>query len=166
MIKRSWTFTLIVPSWWNDLPNSIQAAEPLIFSRNGWKHISFIFIWPSNSRTLYSNANSNFIWGFFIKKLDPLTFAVSISILTTCFIYEEKRASNTSILYSFYLFIFIINNDLLTLALSIIFLFYWLFILILKWPSNTSIPYSFSILSTCFLFIYYKNKMSKQTNKT
>ncbi len=164
MIKRSWTFTLTVPTWWNDLPNSIQAAEPLIFSRNGWKHISFIFIWPSNSSTLYSNANSNFIWVFFIKKLDTLTFAVSISILTTCFIYKEKRASNTSILYSFYLFIFIINNDLLTLALSILFLFYWLFIL--KWPFNTSIPYSFLFHLLVFLFNYYKNKMSKKTNKT
>ncbi len=41
---------------------------------------------------------------FFIKKLDPLTFALySISILTTWFIYKEKGASNTSILYSFYL---------------------------------------------------------------
>ncbi len=28
MIKLSWTFTLTVPSWWNDLPYSIQAASP------------------------------------------------------------------------------------------------------------------------------------------
>ncbi len=27
-------FYITVPSWWNDLPNSIQAAESLIFSRN------------------------------------------------------------------------------------------------------------------------------------
>ncbi len=67
MIKFSWTFTLTVPSCWNDLPDSIQAAESLIFSTNGRKHISFIIIWSSNSSTLYSNANSNLICFFELK---------------------------------------------------------------------------------------------------
>ncbi len=68
----SQTFTLTVPSWWNDLPNSIRAAESS--SRIGWKHISSIFIWPS-VHFLYSShkahsltlALSNLII-FFTKK--------------------------------------------------------------------------------------------------
>ncbi len=101
MIKPSQTFTLTVPYWWNDLLNSIQ-AESLRFPRNSWKHISFILIWPSNSSTLYSNANSNFIC-FLNKKTWPSNVCTlySISIRTTCFIYKEKEPS---ILYYFYLF--------------------------------------------------------------
>ncbi len=45
----SLTFSLTVPIWWNDLPNSIRAAESLFIFK---KHISSIFIWPSNSSTL------------------------------------------------------------------------------------------------------------------
>jgi len=30
----SWTFTLTVPSWWNDQPNSTQAAESLAIFKN------------------------------------------------------------------------------------------------------------------------------------
>ncbi len=68
----SQTFSLTVPIWWNDL-NSIWAAESYRSSRNG---ISSIFIWPSNSSTLYSNS----IWSIcllFFKKhtLDPLSIA-------------------------------------------------------------------------------------------
>ncbi len=51
----SLTFSLTVPSWWNDLPNSIWAAESLAIFKKRLKHISSIFIWPSNSSTLYSN---------------------------------------------------------------------------------------------------------------
>ncbi len=52
----SLTFSLTVPSWWNDLPNSIWAAESLAIFKKRLKHISSIFIWPSNSSTLYSNS--------------------------------------------------------------------------------------------------------------
>ncbi len=52
----SQTFSLTVPTWWNDLPNSIRAAESLAIFKKWLKHISYIFIWPSNSSTLYSNS--------------------------------------------------------------------------------------------------------------
>ncbi len=40
----SLTFKLNVPSWWNDLPNSIRAAESLAIFKKRLKHISSIFI--------------------------------------------------------------------------------------------------------------------------
>ncbi len=51
----SQTFSLTVPIWWNDLPNSIRAAESLPIFKKWLKTHSFVFIWPSNSSTLYSN---------------------------------------------------------------------------------------------------------------
>ncbi len=45
----SQTFKWNVPSWWNDLPNSIWAAESLAIFKNRLKHISSIFIWPSKA---------------------------------------------------------------------------------------------------------------------
>ncbi len=63
----SQTFSFTVPIWWNDLPNSIRAAESLPIFKKRLKNISSIFIWPSNSSTLYSN----FIWSnlssFYLK---------------------------------------------------------------------------------------------------
>jgi len=38
------TFSFTVPIWWNDLPNSIQAAESLPIFKKRLKHISSIFI--------------------------------------------------------------------------------------------------------------------------
>ncbi len=52
----SQTFSLTVPIWWNNLPNSIRAAESLPIFKNRLKHISSIFIWPSISSTLYYNS--------------------------------------------------------------------------------------------------------------
>ncbi len=52
----SLTFSLTVASWWNNLPNSIRANESLAIFKKRLKHISSIFIWPSNSSTLYSNS--------------------------------------------------------------------------------------------------------------
>ncbi len=43
----SQTFTLTVPIWWNDLSNSIRAAESLPIFKKRLKHISSIFISPS-----------------------------------------------------------------------------------------------------------------------
>ncbi len=40
----SQTFSLTVPIWWNDLPNSIRAAESLPIFKKRLKHISSIFI--------------------------------------------------------------------------------------------------------------------------
>ncbi len=63
----SQTFTLTVPTWWNDL-DSIRAAEFLPIFKKRLKHISSIFIWPFNSSTLYPNL----IWSnpssFYLKK--------------------------------------------------------------------------------------------------
>ncbi len=50
----SLTFSFTVPIWWNDLPNSIRAAESLPIFKKRLKHISSIFIWHSNSSNLYS----------------------------------------------------------------------------------------------------------------
>ncbi len=65
----SLTFSLTVPIWWNYLPNSIQAAESLPIFKKRLKHISSIFIWPSNSRAL--ELYSKFIWSnlssFYLK---------------------------------------------------------------------------------------------------
>ncbi len=104
----SQTFTLNVPSWWNDLPNSIWAS-----SRNIWKHISSIFIWPSISSTLYSNSILSICFkSFFYLKTTSTT------------LYPLKRA-----LYLFFLFL----KRPLTLAFfilfqSICFLFYLLYV--------------------------------------
>ncbi len=40
------TFSLTVPTWWNDLPNSIRAAESLAIFKKRLKNISSIFIDP------------------------------------------------------------------------------------------------------------------------
>ncbi len=62
----SQTFSFTVPIWWNDLPNSIRAAESLPIFKKRLKTHLFIFIWPSNSSTRYSK----FIWSnlsFYLK---------------------------------------------------------------------------------------------------
>ncbi len=79
----SQTFSLTVPSWCNDLHISIPAAESLPIFK---KHISSIFIWPSNSTTLFSNST--------LKKLVPFRLAL---YSTPCFL----KKTNTSFLYSF-----------------------------------------------------------------
>ncbi len=55
----SQTFSLTVPIWW-------RAAESLPIFKKWLKHISSIFIWPSNSNTLYSN--SIYLSFLYIKK--------------------------------------------------------------------------------------------------
>ncbi len=69
----SQTFSLTVPIWWNDLPNSIPAAESLSIFKKRLKHISSIFIWPSNSSTLYSNLILSNLSSFYKKKHTHLT---------------------------------------------------------------------------------------------
>ncbi len=64
----SQTFSLTVPIWWNDLPNSIRAAESLPIFKKRLKHISSIFIWPSNSSTLYSKCIWSNLSSFYLKK--------------------------------------------------------------------------------------------------
>ncbi len=64
----SLTFSLTVPIWWNDLPNSIRSAESLPIFKKRLKHISSIFIWPSNSSTLYSKCIWSNLSSFYKKK--------------------------------------------------------------------------------------------------
>ncbi len=59
----SQTFTLTVPIWWNDLELNPSSWILTIFK----KHISSIFIWPSNSSTLYSNSILSKL-SFYLKK--------------------------------------------------------------------------------------------------
>ncbi len=41
----SWTFSLTVPTWWNDLPNSIRAAESLPIFKNRLKtHLFHLYL--------------------------------------------------------------------------------------------------------------------------
>ncbi len=78
----SQTFSLTVPIWWNDLPNSIPAAESLPIFKKRLKHISPIFIWPSNSSTLYSNFILFNLSSFYLKNthtFDPLSIAYLFS---------------------------------------------------------------------------------------
>ncbi len=78
----SQTFSLTVPTWWNDLPNSIPAAESLPIFKKRLKHISSIFIWPSNSSTLYSNFILSNLSSFYLKNIqtfDPLSIAYLFS---------------------------------------------------------------------------------------
>ncbi len=74
----SQTFTLTVPIWWNDLPNSIRAAESLHIFK---KRIFSIFIWPSNSSTLYSKSILSNLSSFYLKKntFNPLSIAYLLS---------------------------------------------------------------------------------------
>ncbi len=56
-------------------------AESFPIFKEQLKHISSIFIWPSNSSTLYSNSILSILSSFFIKKdtFDPLSIAYLIS---------------------------------------------------------------------------------------
>ncbi len=96
----SQTFKLNVPSWWNDLPNSIQAAESLPIFKNRLKtrlpslfdpltlSLSFLILFFKKIKTNTSFSNL-FLFYLFV-------FFLFIMQLT-----KAKKASNTSLLYSF-----------------------------------------------------------------
>ncbi len=67
------------------LTDSITAAESLTIFKNQLKTHLFIFIWLSNSSTLYSNT--------IIKKIKnlPLLDLHSIHLLTACFLYKKIK---------------------------------------------------------------------------
>ncbi len=100
------TFKLNIPSWWNDLPNSIRAAESLPIFKNQLKTHLF---------HLYLTLTLSILILFFKQNL-TLTFLIflySICFLVLFYtINKNKKASNTSLLYSFsilsvFFFIFI-----------------------------------------------------------
>ncbi len=100
----SQTFTLTVPIWWNDLPNSIPAAESLDSFKKRLK--THLFIWPSNSSTLYSNSILSICRLFILKKHTHLTlYKLHIYSVTASFSWK----TNTSCLffYSIYLFLLV-----------------------------------------------------------
>ncbi len=96
----SQTFSLTVPIWWNDLPNSIRAAESLPIFKKRLKHISSIFIWPSNSSALYSNLIVSNRSSFYLKKHKHLTlYQLHIYSLTASFSCKTNTRSLFSIFY-------------------------------------------------------------------
>ncbi len=109
-------------------------------------------------------------YSMFIK-FDPLNFSTLCSsfILSLVFLLKKRKKQQQQqqqrdlltlalfILFIFTVFyLFIVKKYPLTLAFSILFYSFDLFyFLLFKRPSNTSVPHYFSILSTCFHFIYY-----------
>ncbi len=82
----SQAFSFTVPIWWNDLPNSIRAAESLPIFKKRLKHISSIFILPSNSCTLYSTFILSNLSSFYKKNPQYLTlYQLHIYSLTASF---------------------------------------------------------------------------------
>ncbi len=100
----SQTFSLTVPIWWNDLPNSIRAAESLAIFKKRLKHISSIFIRPSNSSTLYSNLILSNQSSFYKKNTHLTLYQLHIYSLTASF----SCKTNTRFLFSiFYILVFL-----------------------------------------------------------
>ncbi len=108
------TFSLTVPIWWNDLPNSIRAAESLPIFKKQLKHISSFFIWPSNSSILYSNfvlSNLSFYLNTHTHTHTHLTiYQLHIYSLTASF----SCKTNTRFLFSiFYILVFLKKKNFL-----------------------------------------------------
>ncbi len=96
-IQNHFHTLLTVPSWWNDLPNSIRAAESLaIFKKQLKTHLFHPLALSSNSILFYTI--------IFFKKV-PLLDLHSIYLLTACFL-KKKTNTSFSILFVFNLFLF------------------------------------------------------------
>ncbi len=82
----SQTFTLTVPSWWNDLPNSIQAAESFSHLQESGKNTSLPSLFDPLTLAIS-------ILILFLKKEDklPLLDLDSIHLLTACFLKKTKK---------------------------------------------------------------------------
>ncbi len=116
----SQTFSWTVPIWWNDLPNSIRAAESLPIFKKRLKNTSlpslfgpltqalsilillsicllFIKKKPHTHLTLYQ-LHASFSW-------KANTIDLFFSILSTCFLYIYKKALGFFFLYSIYSFL-------------------------------------------------------------
>ncbi len=116
----SQTFKWNVPSWWNDLPNSLRAAESLAIFKNRLKtHLFHLYL------TLYSSTlNSNYILkkrllDYSFTACSPkknLTLAFLIFLYSICFflfiiqLTQTKKASDTSLLYSFCILLYNIKE--------------------------------------------------------
>ncbi len=77
----SWTFSWTVPIWWNDLPNSIPAAESLPSSRN----TSLPSLFDPRTLALSILVLFNLICLLFIKKTLLTLYQVHIYSLTASF---------------------------------------------------------------------------------
>ncbi len=94
----SQTFSLTVPIWWMT-SNSIRAAESLSIFKKRLKTHLFIFIWPSNSSTLYFLFDLICLL-FYKKKNTHLTlYQLHIYSLTASFSCKTNTKWNFSIFY-------------------------------------------------------------------
>ncbi len=119
------TFKLNVP-WWNDLPNSIRAAESLAIFKNRLEtHLFHLYLFYLFSHLADAFVQSDLQMRTIMRSLfDPLTLALSFLILFLNFFFfkkalvylifwyficfllfiiqltKAKKASNTSLLYS------------------------------------------------------------------
>ncbi len=133
--SHSQTVTLTVPTWWNDLPNSIRAAESIF--KKGQKNASLPSSFDNLTLiTVYKNNNNN------NNNWPSRTCTLySISILTTCFLFIYYKNDPLTLPFSIVLF-----SNLLTC-----------FIFIKKYPLTLAFPILFSIISN-IIFIYYTYK--------
>ncbi len=88
----SQTFTLTVPIWWPAQLN--PSSRVLTIFKKRLKHISSIFIWLSNSSTLYSNSIWSNLYSFYLKKHKHLTlYQLHIYSLTASFSCKTNTVS-------------------------------------------------------------------------
>ncbi len=79
----SQTFSLTVPIWWNDLPNSIRAAESLPIFKKRTKNTSLPSLFDPLTLVLYSN----FIWSnlsSFYKKIHTFDLLSIAYLFSNC----------------------------------------------------------------------------------
>ncbi len=140
----SQTFSLTVPSWCNDLHISIPAAESLPIFK---KHISSIFIWPSNSTTLFSNS------------IVPFRLALNS---TPCFLKKTNTSfSNLFVFYLFVLFLFIIqltkakkaSRSSFLYSFAILSVFFWIYYIIKKRAMCTTLSLPRRVIALALLLV-------------
>ncbi len=131
----SQTFTLNVPSWWPAQLN--PCSWVLSHLQESAKNTSLSSLLDPLTLAL------SILIIFLKKKHLPLLDLHSIHLLTAC-LKKKKKKTNTSfsILFVFYLFVFFLFIIQLTKSK--------------KKASNTSLRYSFSILSVSFYLLYNK----------
>ncbi len=100
----SQTFSLTVPIWWNDLPNSIRAAESLPIFKKRLKNTSLPSLFDPNSSTLYSNFIVSNLSSFYKKKKPTHLTLYQLHIYSLTASFSCKTNTELFFLYSIYLF--------------------------------------------------------------
>ncbi len=93
----SQTFSLTVPIWWPAQLN--PSSWILTIFKKRLKHISSIFIWPSNSSTLYSNSILSNLTYFYKKNSHLTLYQLHIYSLTASFSWKTNTKFKLSIFY-------------------------------------------------------------------